>query len=90
MSKVTIKKISDEVVYRKSADNYVFEVNGKKVRVGTYQIEDYEMEEYDGDQEVNEEDLKALTDEEAEAFGEDLSSWLDIKVGEEEIITNEE
>ena len=87
--KIIIKKISDEVVYRKMADKYVFEVNGKKVHVDTYQLEDYEFEEYDNGEEVNEEDMKALTELEYEAFGEDLSSWIALKVGQEEIIINE-
>lgn len=86
MTKVTIKKVSDEVVYRKSADNYVFEVNGKKVRVHTFHEEDYEMNNYDDDKTINEEDLKALSEDEREALGENLSEVLELSEGAEEII----
>lgn len=77
-----IKKISGELVYKKEAYNYVVEVNGKPVRIGTYQEEDNEFNQYDDDQTINEADIKTLTDIEHEALGENLSEILDLKVGE--------
>jgi hypothetical protein len=78
-----IKKIEENRVYHKIVDNIVFEVNGKKVRVCSWSIDDPEMGNYEGDVEIDEQDLKILTDVESEALGEYMSENLDLKVGEE-------
>lgn len=79
-----ITKVTEETTYSKIAKEMVFDVNGKKVRVNWWQVQDYEMNDYDGDCEANEADLKDLTDIEAEALGENLNDWIALKVGESE------
>ena len=80
---VKIKKISEEVTYIKKNTVHTFEINGKTVRVGEFFLQDNEFEQYDNEENVNEEDIKALTDEEHEALGEYMRENLDLTVGEE-------
>ena len=80
-----IKKLSDEVIYSKITNEAIFEVNGKKVRVVSWNVQDPEMGVYEGDTDIDENDLKALSDEEYEAIGENLTELLETEVGE---ITN--
>lgn len=77
-----IKKLSDEVIYSKITNEAIFEVNGKKVRVVSWNVQDPEMGVYEGDTDINENDLKALSDEEYEAIGENLTELLETEVGE--------
>jgi hypothetical protein len=82
MTKITIKKTEEEETYRQITTTHTFEVNGKKVRVYCYDKQDMQMEDYENDTTVDENDIAKLTDEEHEIFGEDLNDWLDLKVGE--------
>jgi hypothetical protein len=85
-----LKRLDTETVYLKRCSEVTFEVNGKKVRVETWQEEDCEMGHYDAGEEVNESDLKALTELEVEQFGEELNEWLEMKDGEEKEIEDYE
>lgn len=80
-----IKKLSDEVIYSKITNEAIFEVNGKKVRVVSWNVQDPEMGVYEGDTDIDENDLKSLSNEEYEAIGENLTELLETEVGE---ITN--
>jgi len=81
-----IKKISDELVYLKRCDTSVIEVNGKRVRIESYHLEDVEMGNYDGDDSFNEEDMEKLTEDERELLEDNLRTALDLKEGEETIL----
>lgn len=87
-----ITKLSEEITYilngptlpfQKISKEYVFKVNGKKVRVSCcYNEQDSEYpinDEYG--QDINEKDLEKLTDLEQEAIGENLGELLDLKEG---------
>lgn len=79
-NKIKIEKTSEEATYTRIITEHVFKVNDKTVRVETLTISD--IDEIDCDYpKVNEDDIKALTDEEYEIFGEYLNEWLDILVG---------
>ena len=71
MKQIIIEKKDEEITYRKSETTVEFLVNGKRLRV-------YIHEDYDDltgtDYDIDEEDLKALTDEEREIF-EDEGVW---------------
>lgn len=90
MTKITIKKTGEEITYSNITTTHTFEVNGKEVHVYTYDKQDMTQSEYDSGEDIEERDLEALTDEEHEAFGEVLNDHLALKVGEQEIIDNEE
>lgn len=78
-----IEKINEELVYTKIAKKYVFKLNDKLVRIGTYKLEDSEFDVYEADEEVNEKDLDKLTDDEREVFDNiDLGEMFNLKVGE--------
>jgi len=81
-----ITKTSDEVTYSKVVRDTIFTVGEHTVRVTKWDIEDSETGNYETDTEVNETDLKELTDAEHEAFGENLNDLLDLKVGEETLL----
>jgi len=59
-------------------------VNGKEVRVLEYSVTNPDEVGEWNDPEVDADDLKALTDIEQEAFGEDLTAYLQLPVGESE------
>jgi hypothetical protein len=79
---ITIKKVSEETTFIRKAESFVFEVNGKKLRVDTWYEQGDDIN--DSDYEINEADRKNLTDEEWEAFDdEEIFSWCREKVGVE-------
>ena len=78
-----VKLASDEVSFYKKVWDSVIEINGKQVRVGSYDEQDSLFGQYDADQEINEEDKKKLTEEELETLEDNLMDILGSKVGEE-------
>ena len=88
--KITIKKIDEEETYRDITTVHTFKVNKKEVKVTVYSKYDSLTNDYENDETIDEEDLEALTDLEHEAFGEQLNEWLDLKVGELEIVEEED
>lgn len=81
-NKIKIEKTEEEITYSETTTTHTFKVNGKEVRVYTYNKQDMEQSNYYNDTNVDENDIEALTDEEHEFFGEDLQEWLDLKVGD--------
>jgi hypothetical protein len=90
MTKITIKKENEEITYSNVTTTHTFDVNGKKVRVYCYDKQDMGVSDYENDHTIEEDDLEKLTEEEHEAFGEDLYSYLALKEGEEELVEYEE
>lgn len=82
MNKIKIEKTDEGIIYKNITTTHTFKVNGKEVRVYCYDKQDMEQSDYENDINVDEDDIKALTNEEREIFGEDLNEWLDLKVGE--------
>jgi hypothetical protein len=78
-----VKLVSDEVTYYKKGWDSIIEINGKQVRVHSYDDHDYMLSNYDSDRTINEEDLKTLTEEEEEVLGEFLNEITAYKEGEE-------
>jgi hypothetical protein len=76
------KKMSEDEVYKRTTNNFVFEINGKTVRVREYNTSEVDEIDYDSPY-INEVDMEALTDEEHEMFGENLSELMDLQIGEE-------
>lgn len=82
MSKIKITKESEEVTYRRSESTVTLDVNGKKIRV--YLHEDYdEMQGTDYD--FEQEDLKALTEDERETL-EDQIIWDLVRMEDGDIV----
>ncbi len=79
MNKISIKKTDQDITYRLVNKTHTFEVNDKEVRVYTVEGTDDMDIKYP---EVDNEDIKELTDEEHEIFGEELDNYLALKVGE--------
>lgn len=88
MTKIIIKKTSEEITYQNITKTTVFEINGKEVRVYSYDKQDNEQGIYETDTTINEGDLEKLTELEHEVFGENLSEWLELETGtsQEEVI----
>jgi hypothetical protein len=78
--KIEVKEYN--LVYIKKSWNNVFNINGKDVRVSSYNLEDCELGEYDNDYEINEEDLNNLTEEEQEFLDENIGELIYLNVGE--------
>lgn len=78
-----VKLISDEVTYYRKSWESVVEINGKQVRVYSYQLQDNQFDNYEAEQEPNEEDMAKLTDEEADELESYLDDILAGKEGEE-------
>lgn len=79
--KIKIEKTEEEITYKNITTTHTFKVNGKEVNVYVYSKYDSIGNDYENDETIKEEDLKALTDLEAECFGENLLDWLDLEVG---------
>lgn len=86
--KIIIKKESEEITFRRSESTVEFLVNGKRLRVYVHENSD----DNDGsDYDIDENDLKTLTDLEHEAFGEeDIWELVRSKDGEEIVIDYEQ
>lgn len=68
---MNIKKIDEEITYRRTESTITFDINGKKIRL--YVHEDYD-EMSGSDYDWDESDLELLTDEEKEELDEE-SVW---------------
>ena len=89
--KITITKKETETTYEKVVKIHTFEVNGKSVRVEEWRINDPEMENYEGDIEVIEDEgYKKLTDEEHEALGENLNELVELADDTSDVIEFDE
>lgn len=79
-----IKKINEEITFRKSTIEHKFKINGKVVRYYEHKYfsedicpsDEYEVV-------VNDEDFDKLTEEEREAFNENELELLDLNENEE-------
>lgn len=83
-----IKKESVEITYERIAKKHVIDIDGKKVNVRAWKVDDPELGNYEFDYEISRTDLATLTDLEHEAIGENLTELLGLKEGEEIEITN--
>lgn len=86
--KIKIQKKSEDLVYKKITEEYVFLVNGKEVRVLSWQESGNEVDMPESDYEINQEDKEKLTEEEIEVFEDNLSDLFDVDthyIFEEEI-----
>lgn len=81
MKQITIKKIDDEITYQSITTTRTYEVNGKEVRVYSHDIQDSYTDNYEGDEDIDEDDLEKLTEEEQDVFKDNYSELE--KVGEE-------
>ena len=81
-TKIKIEKKSEEITYKRSETTVEFLVNGKRLRVYVHESwDDMEGSDYD----IDENDLKNLTDIEHEAFGEE-DIWAMIRSKDGEVI----
>ncbi len=77
-----IKKISEDVTYKKINTEHAFELNGKEIRVYDYAYFDSISNDYDNDVEIDERDKQNLTDEELELIDDNINDLLELKDGE--------
>lgn len=87
---IKITKEKEDIIYSKIIKVHTFLVNDKKVKVEEVLASGSDLDEFDNEDVIDEEDLKELTDTEHEVFGEDLGEWLSLKVGESEEVYNED
>lgn len=78
-----ITKTSQELTYVVRNSTHKVEINGKSVRIYEHQKQDTLFSDYDNDTEIDERDLKLLTEEEKENLEEYMSEVLELKDGEE-------
>ena len=77
-----IKKLDEEITYKKITITHTFEINDKEVRV--YVHDSYSnYGDYDYDTEIDDNDDKVLDEIEREALDDEMSEILKLKVGEE-------
>lgn len=76
--KIKIRKIDEDVIYTKKTEEFIFEVNGKKVRVVSWQEGGSEVDMPESDYEVNEDDREKLTEQELEVFEDNLNDLFDV------------
>lgn len=81
--KIKIKKIADERTYYKVQHTTKIEVNGKPVKIYSYQIDDPQFSVFEGDTEFDEKGYNTLTDAEKETVQEHMDNLHDWKDGEE-------
>ena len=74
-----IKKLSEDIIFRKTTTKFKFLVGDKKVNVLLYE----DSEGLDDDYVIEEEKGNELTEEEMELFTEDMISLYDMKENEE-------
>lgn len=77
-----ITKKSEYITYSAKTAEIELEINGKTVRVCDWYKQDSLFGDYEGETELNEYDMKLLTDEENEAVHEFLTELKDYKVNE--------
>ena len=82
MNKITIEKKEEEITYKQITTTHTFKINKKEVRVYCYDKQDMQMEDYESDTTIDEEDIEELTEEELQIFEDELNEYLDMKVGE--------
>ncbi|MFA6023558.1 MAG: hypothetical protein WC781_05710 [Candidatus Pacearchaeota archaeon] len=61
-----IKQTSEEITYKEIRKTFYLDINGKEVKVYTYDKQDNDLQNYDSDCEVDKEDEKKLTEDESE------------------------
>lgn len=76
--KIKISKEGEEVIYSKKTEEFIFDVNGKKVRVLSWQEDGRDLDMGDSDYEVNEEDKEKLTEQEYEVFSDNLQDLFGV------------
>lgn len=76
-----IKKIKDEITYQEKTTNYVFEINGKPVKV-VHWFKDSREGDYDWNTDIDELDAKLLTEDERDELDEYIWEILDMKKDE--------
>lgn len=81
-----IKKISDEQTYSKITFTTTVEVNGKRIRIYSYTINDPQFDIYEGDTEIDFDDYSKLTDQEKEEISDLMYEIYDWEDGQEEKI----
>ena len=82
ITKMIIKKLSEDITYKAETAEIVVEVNGKKVRIcDWYKQSDYG--ENDADIDVDQDDRDKLTEMEDELLGDVLQDIRDMKIDEE-------
>lgn len=76
--KIKIQKKSEDLVYKKITEEYVFLVNGKEVRVLSWQEDGNQVDMPNSDYEVDEDDREKLTEQELEVFENNLNDLFDV------------
>lgn len=79
--KIKIQKTDEEVVYKKVTHETTFDVNGKRVRVIDWNVNDKYNDEQDADYEISEADVALLSEDEHEAIMDELPDLLYERVG---------
>ena len=83
-----ITKTHEEITYKRICTTHTFKMNGKEVRVYEMQDAGDENNQPEYDTEIDERDLKALTEGEAEEMEEYMAENLALKVGEDNEMIN--
>jgi len=77
-----IKKLSEEMTYKKITTEHIIEINSKEVRIYDHQLYDSIGNNYNNNTIIDEKDLETLTPEEEEMIGEFMAEVLALKVVE--------
>jgi len=77
-----ITKKQEEITYKAETAEIELDINGKTVRVCDWYKQDSTYSNYENDTELNEDDMKLLSEDEAEAINEFLSDYREMKIGE--------
>ena len=77
-----IKKLEENMTYKKTTTTHEFDINGKKVKVYSHYFYDDISGDYDNDEVIDEQDKEKLTEDELETLEVYLSECLDLKVDE--------
>lgn len=78
-----VKLVSNETTFYKKVWESVIEINGKQVKVGSWNEQDNLFNQYDADHEIDKEDFAKLTEEEREVLGEYMDDILGYEIGKE-------
>ena len=81
---IKIKKINEEITYKEVSTTHTLQINDKKIRVYEYSKQsDWSYDQPDYDVNIDETDIKLLSDEEYELIGENLTDLVGLDKEEE-------
>ena len=77
-----IKKIDCEVTYLQKTETLTLDVNGRTIRLYAWQVDDQLTSNYENNLEIDQSDIKLLTEEEEEMINDEGYALFDLKDGE--------